>query len=119
MKLIGKEVPLEQMVRLFEEKHLPVVFGLFGSSARRMPRVFQALNVKFCEVNCEDTLEDGIYIVTFWNSKPPFNGMHTVMTQIKEGSPTTWNLYSNNPVVKQGPMQYAGKRFVKGYRIER
>lgn len=120
--LMDIDSDLEKLVAKFKKNHLVILFGLFGSRVKKLHRVFHApVNVNIINRKNKDTafFKDGVYIISFWNTNPPFHGIHTVAMQVKNGQFFTYNLYSNTPSpMNISPSVFAGKRFIIGYSLK-
>lgn len=120
--LMGIDSDLEKLVAKFKQNHLVIMFGLFGSRVKKLHKVFHApVNVTIINRTNKDTAfnKDGVYIISFWNTNPPFHGIHTVAMQVKNGKTLTYNLYSNTTSpLNIHPSIFAGNRFIIGYKIE-
>lgn len=119
LELAGYETDIDRLINLFKRKHLMVLCGLFGSNIFRIHKILEALHISCQKVKLSETVDDGIYIVSFWNRRPPFHGIHTVVTRVSNGIPETYNLYSKAGYLKIAPLKYAGKRFITGYKLFR
>lgn len=119
--LLGINSDLEKLTAKFKRHHLIILLGLFGSKVRKLARIFHApVCVTIINKKAKDTafIKDGVYIISFWNSNPPFHGIHTVAMQIKDSQFFTYNLYSNTPSpMNISPSVFAGKRFIIGYEV--
>lgn len=116
--LLGKKPPeLDELIRIFKRAHLCLLLGWWGSNVYKTHKAIRASGLECEKVRPEDIKNDGIYVVSFWNRKPPLNGIHTVALEIKAGKTTVYNLYSNRPISNKTVAEFAGKRFIRGYKI--
>lgn len=116
--LLGIEPPeFTELIATFRKLHMSVLFGLFGSNVYMTHKVLGYYGLGYKIVKLGDINEDGVYILSLWNKKPPFHGMHTVACQVKDGVPTTYNMYSNAGVVHEPLESLAGKRLIRAYRV--
>lgn len=128
--LLGLEPPdFKELVKTFWHSGIAVMFGLGGNNVYLTHKVLARLGLGYEKVKlsgmtndktgdaANSNKNDGVYIMSVWNKKPPFHGMHTIACQIKDGTPTTYNMYSNAGVVNEPLESLAGKRLIRAYRV--
>ena len=113
----GVKCDLQELIDCFKKKHLMLLWGLFGSYVFGLHKVLQGYGIRAERVKLCDIKDDGLYIVSFWNRRPPWHGIHTVLTQVQGGKHITYNLYSNRGVEPLSPGEYVGGRYIVGYKI--
>ena len=117
MLLLGKASYFPDMINFFRHNHMCLLLGLFGSNVYKTGSILSKLGIPSIKVGLNDIDSDGIYIISFWNSHPPFHGIHTVTTVVKNGHFFTYNLYSNLGSVALGPKDYAKNRIIRAYKL--
>lgn len=103
------------------------LWGLLGSDVYRLHKYFTKRNIKtkryfaFSQNECfEEIDKNGAGIISFWNAKNPFKGIHTVCVEKTENGYRVYNRYNN----KDYPYDYGyhteitkNIRFLSGYII--
>lgn len=101
LTLKGKNVAIEEIVKKAEETMGVMWFGgLFGTRPKMISGLLEGLEVGYDKYtrNFEDKIESGeIYIISVWNGKHIWNGIHTVAFLCgKDKSITVYNRYSDS-----------------------
>lgn len=107
------------------------LFGLWGTKSGRIPDYFRQypdIRVKAVDVQGagEALAEGGAVIITFWNPRPPFQGIHTVMLKNVPGvGAEAYNFYNNSAA----PLRFASvedmlnfrgkRRFIRAFAVSR
>lgn len=84
----------------------------FGSNPYSLPKVFDALNLRYEEVSLSDLNTNGVYVISFWNSKDFDSMIHTVAVQKNDEGFTWYNASKNIQDLSQFNMEY-----IIGYRV--
>lgn len=105
------------------------LFGLWGTKSRRIPDYFRRYPGISCEQvsagQTEAALRAGsAVIITFWNPRPPFHGIHTVMLRrAPSGGVEAYNFYNNSTaplrfVTVEDMLNFRGKRrFIRAFAV--
>ena len=89
-----------------------LIDGYFGSNPYSLPKVFDALNLRYEEVSLSDLNTNGVYVISFWNSKDFDSMIHTVAVQKNDEGFTWYNASKNIQDLSQFNMEY-----IIGYRV--
>ena len=76
--LCGISSSLSGTIRDFHASNAMFGYGFFGTRPSAIRRVLKRENIGCTEVGIGDMKKRGAYIVSYWNSKKPFHGLHTV-----------------------------------------
>ena len=82
--MLGKESRLDSEIRIFQRCGAVILSGVFGSNPYLLGRVMRRQGIEYEKVKLKD-INDGIYIISYWNKKAPLNGLHTVAASAKDG----------------------------------
>lgn len=91
--------------------------GFFGSDPYAIGKVLKSSGLSYTKVTANQLSNEGIYIISFWNCNPPWNGLHTVAFEYYDGIYTTYNLFGDGYDSYLIPSDYFGDRFIIGYYI--
>ncbi len=116
--LLGVKSSLSETISDFQKSLAMVLYGVFGSYPAMTGRLMRkyglcAKRVKLSEIN-----KAGVYIVSFWNGRTVFSGLHTVALEYDGAKYTTYNLHGTGSKEQVPPSDYA-KRYICGYMITR
>lgn len=107
------------------------LFGLWGTRSTRIPDYFrQYPDIRVEPVSAqrasESLTERNAAVITFWNPRPPFHGIHTVMLERAPGGGVdAYNFYNNctAPVrfaSVEDMLNFRGKRrFIRAFAVSR
>lgn len=105
------------------------LFGFWGTKSKRIPdyfRQYPSVRVEAVRAGqAEEALNaDNAVIITFWNPRPPFHGIHTVMlARAPGGGVEAYNFYNNStaPVrfaCVEAMLNFRGKRrFIRAFAV--
>ena len=82
--MLGKESSLDKEIRLFQRCGAVIGSGVFGSNPYLLGRIFRKIGIGYEKVGLKE-IDNGIYIISYWNRKAPINGLHTVAANAKDG----------------------------------
>ena len=101
--------------------------GFLGSNPCLLGSFYKRRGISFRKTYSYDDFFDNIgnvpvAVLSFWNKKKPFNGLHTVTVQLIDDKIVIYNRYNN----KDYPYEYASRKdvlpkksdFICGYLIE-
>ena len=101
--------------------------GILGSNPCLLGSFYKKRGIKFRKTYRYDDFFDyldkvPVAVLSFWNKKKPFNGLHTVTVQLIDDKIVIYNRYNN----KDYPYEYASRQdvlpdktdFICGYLIE-
>lgn len=107
------------------------LFGLWGTKPKRIPDYFRryprvSVRKSGVERAERELKSDNAVIITFWNPRAPFHGIHTVtLTRAPRGGVYAYNFYSNSTA----PVRFASvsdmlgfhgkRRFIRAFVIAR
>ena len=99
MVLLGKNSDLKEICKEMYPKS-QMLSGIFGSNPCLLGSFFKRRNILFRKTynytEFFDSLEStSVAVLSFWNKKKPFNGLHTVTVQIIDGKIRIYNRYNN------------------------
>ena len=99
MVLLGKNSDLKEISKEMYPKS-QMLSGIFGSNPCLLGSFFKRRNILFRKTynytEFFDSLEStSVAVLSFWNKKKPFNGLHTVTVQIIDGKIRIYNRYNN------------------------
>ena len=125
MLLLGKSSVLKEVCREMYPKS-QMLSGIFGSNPCLLGSFYKRRNILFRKTYSYteffDSLEStSVAVLSFWNKKKPFHGLHTVTVQIIDGKIRIYNRYNN----RDYPYDYSGRTellpkksdFICGYLI--
>lgn len=121
--LLGLNPPdFIELTKTFWHLGMAILFGLAGNDVYKTHKVLQHYGISYKQVLLGDLLDteaenDGVYIISVWNKRPPFHGIHTVALQIKNGTPTTYNMYSNIGITTEPLDSLIGTRLIRAYKV--
>ncbi|MCR5263464.1 MAG: hypothetical protein K6D94_06290 [Clostridiales bacterium] len=114
--LLGRPSRLTDVIRRFQTGASMIGLGFFGSNVYMIGLALRREKIGYKRVRFADIIEDGLYILCFWNKGAPWHGIHTVAALNRRGKWTSFNLHGWGTVYTESPMDYA-KNFICGYRI--
>ena len=112
--LLGRESTLSQTMADFQAVGAMIGYGLFGSNPRAIGRVLRRSGINYTRVGLVDMTRRGVYVVSFWNDRAPWGGLHTVAVRYDGQRYTTYNLKGRGEATSLPPAVYA-RRFICGY----
>lgn len=112
--LLGRESTLSQTAADFQSAGAMIGYGLLGSSPRAIGRVLRRSGMDYERIGLADMTRQGIYILSFWNRRRPWGGLHTVAVRYDGRNYTTYNLKGRGRVSAMPPSLYA-RHFICGY----
>lgn len=115
--LLGRESTLSQTMADFQAAGAMIGYGLFGSNPRAIGRVLRRSGIAYERVNLSGITRRGVYIISFWNDRAPWGGLHTVAVRYDGKHYTTYNLKGRGEVTSLPPAVYA-RRFICGYYLK-
>ena len=126
MVLLGKCSNLKEICKEMYP-HCQALSGLFGSNPCLLGSFYKRRGIPYRMTFKYDeffnSLESTpIAVLSFWNKKKPFHGLHTVTVQLIDGKIRVYNRYNN----KDYPYDYSGRKellprksdFICGYLIK-
>lgn len=125
LRLKGKGMPLSRIAFEMEVNGASTLYGVFGSNPYFIGKFLRANGIRYkislsvANLN-KNFRRGGIYIISFWNTKTVFGGIHTVAVNFLYGRFNVYNLYGNctEPVKIYScnfKSIYIGGRFIVGY----
>lgn len=115
--LLGRESTLSQTMADFQAAGAMIGYGLFGSNPRAIGRILHRSGIAYERVNLSGMTRRGVYIISFWNDRAPWGGLHTVAVCYDGKHYTTYNLKGRGEVTSLPPAVYA-RRFICGYYLK-
>ena len=125
MVLMGKNSDLKEICKEMYPKS-QMLSGIFGSNPCLLGSFYKKRNFLFRKTyrytEFFDSLESTtVAVLSFWNKKKPFNGLHTVTVQTIDGKIRVYNRYNN----RDNPYDYISRAellpkksdFICGYLI--
>ena len=99
MVLMGKNSDLKEICKEMYPKS-QMLSGIFGSNPCLLGSFYKKRNFLFRKTyrytEFFDSLESTtVAVLSFWNKKKPFNGLHTVTVQTIDGKIRVYNRYNN------------------------
>ncbi|MBQ1244097.1 MAG: hypothetical protein IIX98_06920 [Clostridia bacterium] len=99
MVLMGKNSDLKEICKEMYPKS-QMLSGIFGSNPCLLGSFYKKRNFLFRKTyrytEFFDSLESTtVAVLSFWNKKKPFNGLHTVTVQAIDGKIRVYNRYNN------------------------
>ena len=96
--LLGQSTPFSKVALLFEQTKVltkvPFVpVGTLGGNPFGLPKVLQTVGYAVKQMNQDAPLEDGVYLLSYWNYGGILKGLHTVAVSVKEGKITLYNYF--------------------------
>lgn len=89
--LMDKAKGFDEEIALFQKHGAVIGAGAFGSNPYLLGRVMKRQGIPFTKVSHDEVYGKGIYIVSYWNYKPPFHGLHTVTVKTDDNSVNMFN----------------------------
>ena len=116
--LTGRESTFTQTALSVQLKGAMLAGGFFGSNPFAIGRVLRSEGIDYSQVNdVGEMTATGTYIISFWNSGAPWNGLHTVAVGYDGTSYTAYNLGGyGKPTDNFDPSKYADA-YICGYYI--
>lgn len=91
-RILLKQVStLSDTIRVFNRCRCQWLLGIFGTHSDALARVMKKVDLNFVKEKEIMPSRDGVYIVSFWNGRIPFDGIHTVAVEVKDGKLTIYN----------------------------
>ena len=127
MRLLGRPMPLSEVVRDFEKGLHPLLFGVFGTKPSRIGRFLKKKGFDVTKKYRLDKLSqlshDGaVFIISFWTSPKLICTIHTIAVRcIASDKWEAYNLYNNTRSVriKKSLADVIGDgRFICGYYVK-
>ena len=122
-KIQGNFIPFSDMIRRAETGGYLVRFGKWGTNPLRLPEYASRYGLRLERLSNVLPHREGIYILSFWNSKKLMSGVHTVCIEIVGDTVVTYNLhYSDSPIsYSHGKVtsEFREKRLIAVYRVSR
>lgn len=116
--LAGRSVPLHAVASDFAHRGYLMRRGHWGADPFA---IGEYLHCRVITAVGELPQDDGVYILSYWNSRHIFNGLHTVTYVRRNGQTTVYNLHGNDrgprPIADVIPLPKEG-RFIVGYAVE-
>ena len=113
--LTGRESTFTQTALSVQLKGAMLAGGFFGSNPFAIGRVLHSEGIDYSQVNdVGEMTATGTYIISFWNSGAPWNGLHTVAVGYDGDTYTTYNLNGYGNESHLLPTEYANN-FICGY----
>ena len=113
--LTGRESTFTQTALSVQLKGAMLAGGFFGSNPFAIGRVLRSEGIDYSQVNdVGEMTATGTYIISFWNSGAPWNGLHTVAVGYDGDTYTTYNLNGYGNESHLLPTEYANN-FICGY----
>lgn len=126
MVLMDRPSSLQEICREMYMKS-QMMSGVLGSNPCLLGSFYKRRNIRFRKTYNYNDFFDSIgnvpvAVLSFWNKKKPFNGLHTVTVQLVDDKIVIYNRYNN----KDFPYEYASRyealakksNFICGYLIE-
>ena len=124
--LLGKPSSLQEICKEMYMRS-QMMSGFLGSNPCLLGSFYKRRNISFRKTYSYDDFFDNlenvpVAVLSFWNKKKPFNGLHTVTVQLIDGKIVIYNRYNS----KDFPYEYASRQdalpkksdFICGYLIE-
>lgn len=123
LRLKRKGMPLSRIAFEMEVNGASTLYGIFGSNPYFIGNFLLANSIKFIRAFTAVKLghyvrNNGVYIISFWNTKTVFGGIHTVAATYYHNKFVVYNRYSNvSKLYYYGSIQsiYSKGRFIVGY----
>jgi len=121
MKLMGYQTSIADLVKMFQKKHAVIcdflISGYLGSNPYSIGKILKAYQIKYDIVSANELNQEGLYIISFWNSTKYTSMLHTVALQIDgNGNYITYNRYGNGKTSFGHPLTNIGS-YIIGYRL--
>ena len=88
LNLFGKNTSIARIIKIFEDNGIVVadsaINGVFGSNPYSLPRILKWYNINTQKVSFDDIKEEGVYIVSYWNSMDYGSKLHTVAVEVNK-----------------------------------
>ena len=112
----GIESSLSEVVKQFQNQWLMIGLGGFGSNIFSLGTILKKSGIENKRIKKEE-IENGLYIVVYWNSKRIFDGIHTVSLKCLNGVYYINNFHYNDKayVCKKLPFY---NRIIRVYRVK-
>lgn len=114
--LLGRESTLSRTAADFQTAGAMIGYGLFGSAPHAIGRVLRRSGIGYERIALTDMTRRGVYILSFWNRRRPWGGLHTVAVRYDGRNYTTYNLKGRGGVSTLSPAMYA-RHFICGYYV--
>ena len=124
--LLGQESDLKEVCKEMYPKS-QALWGIFGSNPCLLGSFYKRRGIAFHKTykynDFFDNLESTpVAVLSFWNKRKPFHGLHTVTVQLVDGKIRIYNRYNNRDV----PYDYESRKellpkksdFICGYLIK-
>lgn len=129
--LCGRGRPCAELIRIFEKKRFLVAAGVFGSDPYAIGSFLESTDIPFDRYADYDAMQEtadssrgreGVFIVSFWNRRRIWGGLHTIafFTKRSDRDLHVLNFYGRDEGVRSvrcfSDLTDA-KRFITGYRL--
>ena len=111
--LLGMDSDLTTTIRDAQNVFAPVLFGILGTDVYAIGRILRREKVPYERVGRGGMERDGVYIVSFWNSGNPFDGIHTVC--FLKGSEGHVSFNQGRGLISLVPPSVYARRFICAY----
>ncbi len=115
--LRGRDSTLSEAIMAFQSAGAMLLRGALGSNPYAIGRVLKKEGIECVRVRLSEISNKGTYIISFWNSKAPWSGLHTVALSGDGSKLTAYNLYGDGKPCPIALSDYS-KRYICGYRIK-
>ena len=125
LKKIGKTKMLHSIICEFELNGLAWLNGRFGTKPENLQYFFIAHSIKYSMYTSKSSFvkkakKSKVCIMSFWNSNPPWNGLHTIAFYYKNKKWHSFNRFSNSSYVSEETYNsfnglLNGRAFIRGY----
>ena len=112
--LLGMDSCLSGVMLSFQLNGAMIGDGYFGSNPYSIGRVLADYKVPYSSVALSEMTQTGVYIVSFWNPKLPFEGLHTVAVYYDGTQYSAFNLHGDGAIYTFVPSEYR-TRYICGY----
>ncbi len=110
--LLNKTSSLSQTIYDIQNTSALVLGGIAGSNTDMVPEIMKKYGIK-CTVVSPDRMNTvGVYIISFWQNSPPWNGTHTVAVYYDGNKHTAYNYKGDGSVNKIVPTSFGDKMIV-------
>jgi len=127
MNLLKYDTSMAELIYIFETSGAVIggslIGGAFGSNPYSLPKVFDQLGLGYETVSIDEMGENGVYIISYWNSSDYGAMIHTIAIEKTDTGYELYNLdgnytkKTNNTVVNDLSKYESG--FITGYEIYR
>ncbi len=115
--LNGLESSLSDAIKAFQSAGAMLLRGALGSNPYAIGRVLKNEGLECERVRLSEITNKGTYIISFWNSKAPWRGLHTVALSGNGRTLTAYNLRGDGKSCPIALSDYA-RHYICGYRIK-